>query len=353
MATLFESKRAYYLKEKGIDGKWRSKYLGKIWDGKKGLRKREAEEIRKEADSRELYNKHRQVIREINLPPDLALDEFLKNELLKNANVYRLAENTKKSYDTQVEYLKKWFEKIAVKKMMNLNIDQVKSFQFDCNELAQKTLKLRQQLLFRFLKWCHKKGYWNRADELDTIKKVKKVKTKVRFLSPENLSKLFEIMPEKYKNATKFQYYVGARAGEIGQLKWSNYHEEIGSLTFPVYEGMKKKQEVTVFISSKAKEVLKQQKKITGDNMYIFSNTRGEKLSYRNLAEAEKRAFQKLNIDETSHVLRHTFASHLAIAGVSILIIKELMRHEDINDTMIYAHLMNTSQKEAVELLPV
>lgn len=41
----------------------------------------------------------------------------------------------------------------------------------------------------------------------------------------------------------------------------------------------------------------------------------------------------------TPHRLRHTFASQLAIAGVSIYKISNWMGHADVKTTMIYAHL--------------
>ena len=51
------------------------------------------------------------------------------------------------------------------------------------------------------------------------------------------------------------------------------------------------------------------------------------------------------------HTLRHTFASHLAIAGTPILTIKKLMNHSDINHTLRYAKLMPNSGKDMVKKL--
>ena len=51
------------------------------------------------------------------------------------------------------------------------------------------------------------------------------------------------------------------------------------------------------------------------------------------------------------HDLRHTFGSHLAMAGVPILTIKELMRHKKIEMTLRYAHLSPSHKEKAVEIL--
>ena len=51
------------------------------------------------------------------------------------------------------------------------------------------------------------------------------------------------------------------------------------------------------------------------------------------------------------HILRHTFASHLAIAGISLKAIQELLGQSSIQVTMRYAHLLPSSLASAVEVL--
>ncbi len=53
------------------------------------------------------------------------------------------------------------------------------------------------------------------------------------------------------------------------------------------------------------------------------------------------------------HVLRHTFASHLAMRGAPLKAIQELMGHADINQTMRYMHLSPDVRMDAVRLLEV
>ena len=52
------------------------------------------------------------------------------------------------------------------------------------------------------------------------------------------------------------------------------------------------------------------------------------------------------------HTLRFTFASHLAMAGVSLYTAKELLGHSSIKTTEIYAHLADSHKSEMISRLP-
>ena len=49
------------------------------------------------------------------------------------------------------------------------------------------------------------------------------------------------------------------------------------------------------------------------------------------------------------HTLRHTFASQLAIAGTPIFVIKKLLDHKNIEDTLRYAKLSPDNGRDFVE----
>lgn len=53
----------------------------------------------------------------------------------------------------------------------------------------------------------------------------------------------------------------------------------------------------------------------------------------------------------TSHVARHTFATHLAILGVPVIVISKLLGHKNIKSTMVYIHIADKIRKKEMEKL--
>lgn len=69
------------------------------------------------------------------------------------------------------------------------------------------------------------------------------------------------------------------------------------------------------------------------------------------MTAAQKRA--GLKVTGNKHMLRHTFCSHLAMRGATVIAIKELAghSHRSIRTTMRYMHLSPSHKEAAIKLL--
>ncbi len=86
------------------------------------------------------------------------------------------------------------------------------------------------------------------------------------------------------------------------------------------------------------------------ESEYVFVGKDGD--PYGDIKRSFHTALKKAGIrDFHFHDLRHTFASHLVMAGIDLLSVKELLGHKSLTMTLRYAHLAPGHRRKAVEML--
>jgi len=89
---------------------------------------------------------------------------------------------------------------------------------------------------------------------------------------------------------------------------------------------------------------------IIPDGSWVFCKKNGER--YGNIRKAFEGAKKRARIpDFRFHDLRHTFASHLVMAGVDLEAVQELLGHKSFEMTLRYAHLSPDQKKVALDIL--
>jgi integrase len=103
-------------------------------------------------------------------------------------------------------------------------------------------------------------------------------------------------------------------------------------------------------LSESAVEAIKV--RLSAGHKLVFCNEDGSMLTKEQCKWPLWRACDRAGLDRMGwHVLRHTFASHLAMRGRTLKEIQELLGHTSIKMTLRYAHLSPDVKREAVAVL--
>ena len=177
------------------------------------------------------------------------------------------------------------------------------------------------------------------------FKKVKKVRVPKKnpiFLTIEEAENLLNMT----FNTTLFPSIMislntGARVSEICKLRW----EDIDLENRIIQLDGKGSKDRTVPIPDVLCNYLSN---LERKSDYVITSSRDRKTISNQFRDyADKIGLNKF----TFHNLRDTYASWLVQRGVSLKVIQELLGHESIQTTMIYAHLSPDQRFEAVKVL--
>jgi len=181
-------------------------------------------------------------------------------------------------------------------------------------------------------------------------------------LTIEQVKKLLDIRPIKYRYSLRFRdiaimellYGTGLRESELSNLKVDNV-DLVSNLIKVDGKGAKERlipmtkvvsQAIEAYIDNERAWQLK-----TNENYgYLFLTRSGRPL-YRHDVWRIVSKFAKLSGMKhvSPHVLRHSYATHLLMNGVSIRLIQVALGHSSILTTQRYTHVDITQLKKAIE----
>ena len=182
------------------------------------------------------------------------------------------------------------------------------------------------------------------------------------YLSEDEIDNLLDIRlvtPYDYRNKAMLEllYATGVRITELINLKVSDV--DLFNCFIRVFGKGKKERIVpisdlavkylTIYIEDYRNMILKEH-----DSEYLFISNSYKNISRQGFFKILKAECERCGIEKTvsPHVLRHSFATHMLKHGADLRIIQELLGHEDISTTQIYAHLVNEKLKEDYEYHP-
>ncbi|MBT9165313.1 MAG: putative defective protein IntQ [candidate division WS2 bacterium] len=195
---------------------------------------------------------------------------------------------------------------------------------------------------------------WSLVEE-ETLKRIRKVKLlpennrRLRYLSKEECQALINACDNHLKPIVITALNTGMRKGEILSLKWDNVDLKHGFILLD----MTKNGERREMPINRALKALFLDKSLIRrlDVPYVFYDSATGK-PYQDIKRSFHTALRKAGIkDFKFHDLRHTFASHLIMAGVDITTVSRLLGHKSLTMTLRYSHLAPSHMAKAVDLL--
>jgi integrase len=248
-------------------------------------------------------------------------------------------------------YKRGWYEeKYIVQEFADLFADtplaEITTWQIE-KWKSDKAKTVQQQTVNRcltVLKHMFKKAVdWSmtKTNPATGVKRYKVVSERTRFLSADDVQMVLQKCKEDFASPwlyplVKLALNTGMRQGELLGLTWKGVDFERGRINVLQTKTMRWK---TISINAAALDALNRlQLNRWGDNLLIWPW--GDRIGKTTVYDAFKRACKAAGIEDFHfHDLRHTFASHLVMAGVDLLTVKELLGHKQINETVRYSHL--------------
>jgi site-specific recombinase XerD len=87
------------------------------------------------------------------------------------------------------------------------------------------------------------------------------------------------------------------------------------------------------------------------DPEWLFPGREVRPMDHSSVQKAFRAALQASGVGKaaTVHTLRHSYATHLVEAGVSLRLVQQYLGHSSLQATMLYVHLTPNAQQTAVE----
>ena len=255
------------------------------------------------------------------------VDKFIE----KISTELKLRDCSKRTIESYIFFIKPFLE--SVENPETASLDNVKNF---LAGLIDKYSNKSRALAVSSLRFFFKRII-DRPDIFVKLEVPKKEKKLPVVLSVSEVKALIEAAThEKSQLIIKTLYSSGLRVSELIKLtpRDLNFEENSGW----VRKGKGGKDRIFKIAETLANQIKRYLTK-NPRNKYLFSQDR--QMSARNVQKIIKKTAEKAGIQKkvTPHTMRHSFATHLLENGENLMVIQQLLGHENLETTRIYTHI--------------
>lgn len=206
---------------------------------------------------------------------------------------------------------------------------------------VNKNLACLKSMFNRAIEWGKTK-----ENPVNKVRLFKQNNERLRYLEKEEIPKVLASCNGHLRPIVIIALNTGMRRGEILGLKW---HDIDFRRNIIYLYNTKNSEKREIPINEQVKTALIRVRRHP-DSPYVFCKADGT--HYGNVRKSFFTALRKAGIiNFRFHDLRHTFASHLVMAGVDLNTVRDLMGHKSTEMTLRYAHLSPNHKQRAVNVL--
>jgi integrase len=198
----------------------------------------------------------------------------------------------------------------------------------------------------------HKAVDWELVEE-SVLKKVRQAKQleannrRLRYLSKEECQTLINACDSHLKPIVLTALNTGCRKGEILGLTWENVDLKHGFILLDRTKNGKRRE---IPINATLRATLETLPRRLDGGHVFYDHKTGK--PYQDVKKSFNSAVRRAKIkDFHFHDLRHTFASHLVMAGIDLTTVSRLLGHKDLTMTLRYSHLSPKHMSQAVDIM--
>ncbi|MFA4942668.1 MAG: site-specific integrase [Patescibacteria group bacterium] len=248
-------------------------------------------------------------------------------------------------------HLLPFFGLMPIDKIRNENIEEFKAKK-QMSGLGNKSIN---NLLVILSKCLNTALDWQQLEKIPKIKHLKAQRPSFDYLTETELQRLLNSATGQTKEMILMVSKTGLRFGELIALDWHNI--DLGERPKLIID----KSIVRGIVGSTkgykiryiplVNEIYEMLNKKEDKNGLLFQNN-SKCLNQETYIDRLHVACRKAGLRSVGwHSLRHTFASHLAMKGITMIALQQLLGHSSITTTMIYAHLSPSSLNDSIKLL--
>lgn len=275
---------------------------------------------------------------------DLALDLFEAKYLVYSRGAKK--KNTVYWDKTAFSHLRAALPIVRVSQITPEILEQVK-YKWKAAGVNANTINRRLTAIKAAMRKAKEWGYAKDFKWTD-VKPIKTTLARTKFFTIQELSKMLEDLQGDYRTTAYIAGRAGLRIGEIMHLSAADIDFRLHRLNITAKEDWQPKDYEKRFIpmpndlERHLKGVLTHQEAILAHKWTGYT-----------LSAMMSRLMKQAGFDGTTHTLRHTYASHLVMAGVPMLTVSKLLGHASVSTTeKHYAHLAPSHIDEAAMKLP-